>query len=442
MSQRLLPFLLPLLFAPQVLAAAPQGAVVLQADAAWLGGGERISPAFVLVQDGEVKAVGTRPPMSRAQRVELHGTLAVGLVDAWGGPVPADLLATRHRPGGLDLADSLPAGLDGADPALAARVRAARRSGVAAAYLGPGGAAVRRGVGATVVFDAHDLPVAAGEPMLDLAAGSALGNALDAQLRGRELVALFEGGDAFRDLQDEYADKLEKYEKDLEDYRKKLEEFKKKKEEAEKAAARGEGNGKEEKKPEPPKRPQRPDPPVADGGMDQVLRALAGSLMVRVEANSVGDLRELIALKERFALDLVVVGGQDADLVAEELAAADIPVVLPALAPHGGDPERALAHRFRTLSEAGVDVALASGGGDGTQGLLLLRAGELVAAGNDAAAVWDALTVTPARLLGLEGERGRLAAGAAADLILFEGSSPFDASAPMRVHTAQGGFDQ
>jgi len=453
LSNRLLALLLTLLSAPPVLAAQPQQAVLIQADAAWLGDGERIAPAYVLVKDGEVVAVSSRSPMSRAKKVEVSGTLAIGLVDAWGGPLPADLLQTRHRPGGLDLGDSLPADLLGADPALAARVAAARQSGVAAVYLGPGGATLRRGLGTAVGFSGNDLPVAAGGVALELAAGSALGGGLGGQKATGDLVKLFEGGDAFRDQQDEYAEKLEKYEKDLEEYQKKLEEYKKKKDEAEKkngAASEGKngGNGKGgkngEKKPEPPKRPKRPALPVADAGMQRVLEALTGALQVRVEANSVADLRRLMALKQRFGLDLVVVGGQEADLIAEELADADVPVVLPALAAHGAkpDPERALSSRFQTLVEAGVEVALASGGGDGSPALLMLRAGELIAAGADADAVWDALTRVPAEILGLDGARGRLAAGAVADLLLFEGSSPFDASAPMRVHTAQGGFDQ
>ena len=452
MSNRLLALVLSLLSVPPVLAAQPQQAVLLQADAAWLGNGERIAPAYVLIKDGEVVAVSSRPPMSRAKPLEVHGTLAIGLVDAWGGPLPLDLLRSGHRPGGLAVRDSLPVDLPGADPALATRIAAARSSGVAAAYLSPGGGSYRRGLGAAVGFNANDLPVSAGEAALDLAAGSALGGGLEGQKTTLDLVGLFDGGDAFRDQQEEYDEKLEKYQKDLEEYQKKLEEYKKKKDEADKkgAAADGKngkngGNGKDgDKKAEPPKRPQRPQEPVADANMKPLLDALSGSLKVRIEANSVADLRQILKLHQRFDLDLVVVGGQEADLIAEELAEAGIPVVLPALAAHGDrlGAERTLARRFMTLTEAGVDVALASGGGDGSQALLMLRAGELVAAGADADEVWDALTRVPAEILGLDGERGTLAAGAAADLLLFEGSSPFDASAPMRVFTAHNGFDR
>lgn len=65
--------------------------------------------------------------------------------------------------------------------------------------------------------------------------------------------------------------------------------------------------------------------------------------------------------------------------------------------------------------------------------LMLTRAGELVAAGCDKNKVWDSLTIVPARLLGLDGY-GSLHRGKSATMVLFEGTSPFDASAPMKAH--------
>ncbi|RMH01993.1 MAG: hypothetical protein D6702_09985 [Planctomycetota bacterium] len=454
MRQRPHALLLSFLFLlPSTLAAAPaaqgSGTVLLRADRALLAGGEEISPVYVLIQDGKIRSVSDRPPrLSRSRPVEVSGTLAAGIVDAWGGPVPADLLRSSHRPGGLDLADSLPADLPGADPGLAARVAAARAAGVAAAGLSPGGKTLWRGLGAVVGFGAHDLPVAEGEPFLDLALGSAFTDPLNGQKVGRELTDLFQAAESLRQDYDDYPERLEKYEKDLEEYRKKLEEYGKKKEEAEQKAAAGKpqgqnGKGKGGQKPQPPKRPKRPEPPVPDARMERLLRALAGSLRVRIEANAAADIRTALDLKERHDLDLVLVGGAEADLMAEELAAARVPVVLPVVGEHGRrSPERSLARRFQALREAGVEVALASGGGDGSQALLLMRAGELVAAGLDPAEVWDALTVVPARILGLEGRRGVIAAGAVADLVLFGGSGPFDASAPLRPFSAHGGFDR
>lgn len=79
-------------------------------------------------------------------------------------------------------------------------------------------------------------------------------------------------------------------------------------------------------------------------------------------------------------------------------------------------------------------MALASGGGESEQSLLLARAGELIAAGENPSEVWAALTEVPASLLGLDEEFGRIGPGRSASMILFQGNSPFDASASMKAH--------
>ena len=85
------------------------------------------------------------------------------------------------------------------------------------------------------------------------------------------------------------------------------------------------------------------------------------------------------------------------------------------------------------LVEAGVEVAIASGGSDGYQMMLLVRAGNLVAQGADRSAVWASLTSIPAKLLGLN-QYGNLARGNSATMLLFEGDSPFDASGAFKAH--------
>ncbi|MEK7862659.1 MAG: hypothetical protein AAB295_05275, partial [Chloroflexota bacterium] len=144
----------------------------------------------------------------------------------------------------------------------------------------------------------------------------------------------------------------------------------------------------------------------------------------------------LLRLRTEHGIDLVILGGYWADQIATELADADVPVVLTALPDHHAQrfPDRSLVARWRALRAAGVTVALASGGGESAQALLLANAGELVAAGEDPAEVWAALTVIPARILGLQEEFGTLGKDRSASMLLFEGNSPFDASAPFKAH--------
>ncbi|MDA1261189.1 MAG: hypothetical protein O3A20_11290, partial [Planctomycetota bacterium] len=270
----------------------------------------------------------------------------------------------------------------------------------------------------------------------DCAVGQAI--SVTSTYSATELLEAFDEAKAWRDSLDEHQDKVEQYDKDLVEYRKKFDEFVKKKEEAEakpeKAAEKT--GGKEEKPPEPPKRPTRPKEPKPSAARDLLIEALDGHFAVRVEADDAEDIRRLLRLRTEHNLDLVILGGWWADQVAQELAEAEVPVVLAALPDHHAErfPERSLVARWRALRAAGVTVALASGGGEGAQSLLLARAGELVAAGEDVAEVWAALTTVPAQLLGLDKEFGSLGKDRSASMLLFGGSSPFDASAPFKAH--------
>ncbi len=428
---------------------------VIQADAAWIAPGRVLSPAFVGVDRGRIRWVapenlaanrpagplglGGKPP----RVIRVHGTLAPSMVDAWCEVRPSDLQGDRRATPVREVADSLPAQRPFEDPALAAAVAAAREAGFGAMWVSPGGRALRTGVGVACTFGAHDLPAAAGSTGLDFVVGvSVLG--ASGSYAVEDLADAFDEAEGWLDEWDDYQEKLEKYEKDLEKYREKLAKWKEEKAKHEEAAAagdagdgdgQGKGKAKEEGAPEPPKRPQRPLPPKRELARDQLLAALRGEHLVRVRADDVADLRAVIALREEYGLDLVVLGGRWADEVADELAAAEIPVVLSLRDAEGDDfPERSLAARFRRLRAAGVEVALASGGGQADQAAALLRAGSLVADGADPDEVWAALTVVPARILGLGERHGRIAPGASASLLLFEGSSPFDLSAPFRSH--------
>ena len=469
-----------LLWPPLVVAAAPQapgggGRVVLQADAAWLAPGERIAPAFVVVENGKILAVGSQEPRGGGERVQLKGTLAPVMVDAWSRLVGADALADGHPLPYMDVTQGLPADLAGSDPVLSARVAAARQAGIGAVWLSSGANLLQRGLATAAVFSRHDLPVAAGEQALEIALGSVrLGENPQGLVEIERLAEALEAAMASRDAEAEYQEKLEQYQKDLAEYEKKFEEYLKKKKESEAGGQGQQGGEKQEevkeqqeeqksppgrrrpgappelqdqsqsqqgaggappaKKDEAPKRPQRPKAPERDPARALLLRALDRELPLRVEANRASEIRRLLELKEKYDFDLIIAGGEQADWVAAELAAAQVPVVLAAVPPHH-DPAavpRHFAARFQALQAAGVTVALSSGGSDAAQALLGMRAGEAVAAGSGVDQVWAALTTVPAELLGLSASHGRLRSGAAAQFVLFEGSSPFDASAPFR----------
>jgi imidazolonepropionase-like amidohydrolase len=422
---------------------------VIQADGAWIAPGVHIEPAFVKVSAGKVVWVSSTDQRQERTNmlgktlieklIKVKGTLAPGMVDAWTTMVPTGYSVDRKAGSTRKLQDSLPMQVVNEDPLLVGQVLAARQAGIAAVFLSAGRSGWRRGVGTAAEFTKLDLPQAIGAGALEFAVGAQGNNGFERTFMIEELEAAFEEAADWRGSWDDFDEAMEKYQKDLEKYEEKLtkyiEEKKKFDEEAEKSGAQTEEDSAKKEAPKAPKRPKYPKEPQVNAGRDLILGAMDGAYAVRIHADSVSDIRRVISLKKEYAIHVLLVGGANADLLADDLRRAEIAVVLPLsedrhAAPH---TERSLAKRYSTLIEGGVEVALASGGAEGSQMLMATRAGELVAAGCDKNKVWESLTVVPARLLGLD-DYGTLHRGKSATMILFEGTSPFDASAPMKAH--------
>ena len=156
------------------------------------------------------------------------------------------------------------------------------------------------------------------------------------------------------------------------------------------------------------------------------------------------DIRSALALRSEFpALRLVLVGAGEGWLVADEIAAAGVPVI--------ADPLDNLPSRFEQLAatqsnvgrmvDAGVRVAL----GRLTNGIEQPRnathyAGNLVALNRVSGATgltWGealaSITSVPATIAGYEGRLGVLAPGAIADVVIWTGDPLELSSAPTAV---------
>ena len=423
---------------------------VIKADGAWVGPGIYLEPAYIQITDGHVAWISQEDrrregknmlgrSTGKTKMITVSGTLAPGLVDAWSSYAPADFQAERRPSSTRRVEDSLPMQVAMEDPVLYAQVMAARSAGVSATYMAGGRSGLRRGVGTAVEFTVLDLPLKAGREALDFAVGSAAQSGFERTYQMEELRSAFEEAKEWRTSWDDFDEEVEKYGEKLEKYQEKLEKYlTEKKEWDEKQEAKGSLAGEgddDDKEPKAPKRPKLPKKPQTSVARDLLLDAMDGATLVRVQADRVRDIRGLISLKKEFGLELVLLGAYDADFLAEELAAAEIPVILPVVQDHHAtpDPDRSFAKRYLALRDAKVTVAIASGGSDGAQFMLPIRAGEIVAAGGSQEDVWASLTTVPAKILGLT-DYGTLHTGMSATMILFEGASPFDASAPFKAH--------
>jgi hypothetical protein len=167
--------------------------------------------------------------------------------------------------------------------------------------------------------------------------------------------------------------------------------------------------------------------PIAEGallhpaGRETLARYLAGGRVV-FELNRAADIRTLITFARRVGMKPVISGGAEAWIVARDLAAANVPVLLNPLQNLPSDFDR-LGSRLDNaalLQRAGVRIGFLS---DGSHNARKVRqhAGNAVAHGLPWEEGLAAITSAPADMFGLGATRGRIATGQFADLVLWSG---------------------
>lgn len=162
------------------------------------------------------------------------------------------------------------------------------------------------------------------------------------------------------------------------------------------------------------------------------LEALGGvlegetPLMVRVDRAS--DIEVLLELVDEYEVRAIISGGAEAWMVADELAAADVPVVLdPTLnLPANFDRINQRRENATVLNNAGVRVSFVESAAPTHNARNVTQlAGNAVADGMP----WDdalrAITLTPAEMFGVADAVGSIEAGKLADIVIWPGD-PFE----------------
>lgn len=164
--------------------------------------------------------------------------------------------------------------------------------------------------------------------------------------------------------------------------------------------------------------------PKAD---EKVINAiLAGEKPLIAYADRATDILALIDIKTDFSIDIIISGAGDAVSVAEQLAKAEIPVIIGAISnlPSFDALHKSL-NSAATLINAGVKVAYSVSGD--THNLYQLRfdAGVSVANGVSKEQALAAVTANVADMFDINA--GQIAVGKRADLVLWSGD-PFELS--------------
>ncbi len=159
---------------------------------------------------------------------------------------------------------------------------------------------------------------------------------------------------------------------------------------------------------------------------EALVPVVEGDMPLIVHVSRAAEILQVLALSHMFGeLDLILSGAREGWMVADEIAAAGVSVILD---PHANLPSsfEALAstlYNAGRLSAAGVTIAFRSPDGDVAYRTRLVRqgAGNAVAHGMDWDAALAAITINPARMFGIDESYGTLETGKDADVVVWDG---------------------
>ncbi len=174
--------------------------------------------------------------------------------------------------------------------------------------------------------------------------------------------------------------------------------------------------------------------PAADRKpVDRDLKLEALGMVLRREipwrqhCHRADDIATALRIADEFGYDLVIDHGTEAHLLADILAAKDIPVIIGPLFTSRSKVElrnRSLANPGR-LAAAGVTIAITTDHPVVPINFLAHQAALSVKHGLDRDTALRALTINPARIIGIEDRLGSIEAGKDADLVIWSGD-PLD----------------
>ena len=168
--------------------------------------------------------------------------------------------------------------------------------------------------------------------------------------------------------------------------------------------------------------------PARDLRMEMYARVLRRELPLLVTAERAQNIVAALRLAKEFNIRIVLDGAAESYLVADQIKAAGVPVIVhPTMYRAAGETENLSMETAATLRHAGITVALQSGfeAYVPKTRVVLFEAGVAAANGMTFDEALAAVTIDAARVLGIESRVGSLEAGKDADLALFDGD-PFE----------------
>ena len=367
--------------------ASAEQSVAIVGGRVHVDSGTVIEGGTVLIEGGKITAVGAKISIpTNARRIDAAGkVVTAGFIDASTrlGLVEVSLVPATNEGRFANGKDSVHAAYRVSDGynANSISIPLARTGGVTAVVSTPGGGLV---AGRSALFSLRDGTTATVTLADDLAMHATLGEQALASAEGSRGIAV----EKLRELLD-----------DARDYSRNKQRF---------------------------NRNQARD--YAAGRLDlEALGALLRNQMpLVVRANRSSDLLAAIRLGKEFGIRVVIEGGVEAWKVADELAAAKVPVLLDPVSnlPRSFDRIYVRDDAAARLAAKGVTIAISGLGDASNVRNLRHRTGIAIANGLSWNAALAAVTTGPATVFGVD-KRGALRKGYAGDVVVWTGD-PFE----------------
>lgn len=172
------------------------------------------------------------------------------------------------------------------------------------------------------------------------------------------------------------------------------------------------------------------DPPARDLRLESLAGVIAGETPLLVTAHRHNDISSALRIATEFDIRVVLDGAAECYLVLDEIQAAGVPVILhPTMLRPTGERKNVSFTTAGRLAERGIQFAIQSGYEPYVPRtrVVLFEAALATAYGLSFDDALSAITIVPARILGIEHRIGSLEVGKDADIALYDGN-PFEYS--------------